>query len=109
MGGLHCPRRLKPTFTRERPVVPSAYLMVIQHRSTGSHHHKLRFALDSPPEQRGFELLVPQSCQRQAEPDPAEMTVRHGSETPVLDWRERLVCSRCPQANIVVSATKRHP
>jgi hypothetical protein len=31
----------------------------------------------------------------QVEPDPAEMAARHGAETTVLDWRERLVCSRC--------------
>jgi hypothetical protein len=27
------------------------------------------------------------------EPDPADMAARYGAETPVLDWRERLVCS----------------
>jgi hypothetical protein len=26
--------------------------------------------------------------------DPAEMAARYGAETSVLDWRERLVCSR---------------
>jgi hypothetical protein len=38
-------------------------------------------------------------------PDPA------GAETPVLDWRERLVCSRCgsQQADMVVSGTMRRP
>jgi hypothetical protein len=35
------------------------------------------------------------ACQHQVEPDPAEMATRYGAETPVLDWRERLVCSRC--------------
>jgi hypothetical protein len=34
-------------------------------------------------------------CQHQVEPDPAEMAARYGAETPVLDWRERLVCSKC--------------
>jgi hypothetical protein len=34
-------------------------------------------------------------CRHQVEPDPAEMAARYGAETPVLDWRERLVCSRC--------------
>jgi hypothetical protein len=29
----------------------------------------------------------------QVEPDPAEMAARYGAETPVPDWRERLVCS----------------
>ena len=32
-------------------------------------------------------------CSHQVEPDPAEMAQRYGAETPVLDWRERLVCS----------------
>jgi hypothetical protein len=25
----------------------------------------------------------------------ADTTTSHGAETPVLDWRERLVCSKC--------------
>ena len=33
-------------------------------------------------------------CQHQVEPDPFEMAARYGAEMPVLDWRERLVCSR---------------
>jgi hypothetical protein len=24
-----------------------------------------------------------------------EMAARYGAETPVLDWRDRLVCSKC--------------
>jgi hypothetical protein len=35
------------------------------------------------------------ACQHQVEPDPTEMAERHGAETTVPDWRERLVCSRC--------------
>ena len=48
-------------------------------------------------------------CQHQVEPDPAEMAARYGAETTVLDWRERLVCSRCGsrQDDMVVSGTKR--
>ena len=34
-------------------------------------------------------------CQHQVEPDPAEMAERYGAATTVLDWSERLVCSRC--------------
>jgi len=34
-------------------------------------------------------------CQHQLEPDPAEQAQRHGAETSVLDWRQRLVCSDC--------------
>jgi hypothetical protein len=32
-------------------------------------------------------------CQHQVEPDPAEIAARRGAETPLPDWRERLVCS----------------
>ena len=28
------------------------------------------------------------------EPDPAEMAARYGADTPVLDWRDRLVYSQ---------------
>jgi hypothetical protein len=35
------------------------------------------------------------TCQHQVEPDPAEQAQLHGAETSVLDWRDRLVCSRC--------------
>jgi hypothetical protein len=33
--------------------------------------------------------------QHQVEPDPAEQALRYGARTAVLDWRERLACSRC--------------
>jgi hypothetical protein len=47
--------------------------------------------------------------QHQVEPDPAEMAARYGADTSVLDWREKLVCSRCGgrEADMVVSGTKR--
>jgi hypothetical protein len=35
------------------------------------------------------------ACQRQVEPDPAEMTERYGAETAVPDWRERMACGKC--------------
>ena len=46
-------------------------------------------------------------CQHQVEPDPAEMAARYGAETAVLDWRERLVCSRCGgrQVDMVLTGT----
>jgi hypothetical protein len=49
------------------------------------------------------------TCQRQVEPDPAEMAQRYGADTSVLDWREMLVCSRCGgrQADMVVTRTRR--
>jgi hypothetical protein len=41
--------------------------------------------------------------------DPAEMAQRYGAETPVRDWRERLVCSKCGsrQVDMVVTGTER--
>jgi hypothetical protein len=37
------------------------------------------------------------------------MAIRYGAETPVLDWRERLVCHRCGgrQVDVAVTGTKR--
>jgi Zn finger protein HypA/HybF involved in hydrogenase expression len=48
-------------------------------------------------------------CHHRVEPDPAEMAARHGAETTVPDWRERLVCSQCGSRNVdmVVSGTRR--
>jgi hypothetical protein len=49
------------------------------------------------------------ACQHQVEPDPAEMAARYGAETPVLDWRDRLVCSQCGehQVDMVVTGERR--
>jgi hypothetical protein len=58
----------------------------------------------------GVRLIVRcKRCQHQVEPDPAEMAARYGAETPVLEWRERLGCSRCGsrQVDMVVSGTER--
>jgi DNA-directed RNA polymerase subunit RPC12/RpoP len=58
----------------------------------------------------GVRLIVwCRECGHQVEPDPAETAARYGAETPVLDWRERLVCSRCGsrQIDMVVSGTAR--
>jgi len=43
------------------------------------------------------------------EPAPAEMAAHYSAETPVSDWRERLVCSKCGRRHIdmVVTGTKR--
>jgi hypothetical protein len=44
----------------------------------------------------GVRLIVwCKACQHQVEPDPAETADRCGADTSVLDWRERLVCSKC--------------
>jgi hypothetical protein len=45
-------------------------------------------------------------CSHQAEPDPAEMAARCGAETLVLDWRERLVCSRCGNRQVDMVASR---
>ena len=49
------------------------------------------------------------ACEYQVEPDPAEMATSYCADTSVLDWRERLVCSRCGgrQVDMVVTGTKR--
>ena len=49
------------------------------------------------------------TCGHQVEPDPAEMAARYGSNTSVLDWRKRLVCSGCGgrQVDVVVTGTER--
>jgi hypothetical protein len=49
------------------------------------------------------------SCQHRLEPDPAEMAARYGAETPVLEWRERLVCSKCGgrRADMVLTGERR--
>jgi hypothetical protein len=50
------------------------------------------------------------ACQHQVEPEPAEMAARHGADTTVLEWRERLLCSRCRSRKIdmvLIGATLR--
>ena len=57
----------------------------------------------------GVRLIVwCKACQHQVEPDPSAMAARYGAETPVLDWRERLVCSCCGSrsADMVVTGTR---
>lgn len=48
-------------------------------------------------------------CRHQVEPDPAEMAARYGATTSVLDWRDRLVCSKCGshQIDMVVTGERR--
>jgi hypothetical protein len=43
-------------------------------------------------------------CQRQVEPDPAEMAARRGAGRPVLDWCERLGSQH---VGMVVTGTRR--
>jgi hypothetical protein len=61
-------------------------------------------------EAAGVRLIVwCRACRRQVEPDPAEQARRYGAEMPVLEWRERLVCSQCGgrQVDMVVTGTER--
>ena len=48
-------------------------------------------------------------CRHQVEPDPVEQAQRYGAEVTVLDWRDRLVCSKCGSREIdmVVTGTER--
>jgi hypothetical protein len=48
-------------------------------------------------------------CNHQVEPDPTEQAQRYGQETSVLDWRARLLCSKCGSREIdmVVTGTER--
>jgi hypothetical protein len=54
----------------------------------------------------GVRLIVwCKACRHQVEPDPAEMAARYGAETSVLEWRDRLVCSRCGGREVDMVAT----
>jgi hypothetical protein len=58
----------------------------------------------------GVRLIIwCKACQHQVEPDPAEMAERYGADTPVLDWRDRLVCSRCGSRRKRLSDRKKEP
>ena len=39
-------------------------------------------------------------CLHQATPDLVEQVARHGTELTVIDWKKRLVCSRCGSCNV---------
>jgi Zn finger protein HypA/HybF involved in hydrogenase expression len=49
------------------------------------------------------------ACRHQMNLDPAEQARWYGLETPVSEWRRRLVCSQCGSRNVdmVVTGTKR--
>ena len=58
----------------------------------------------------GVRLIIwCRGCQHRVEPDPAEMAARYGAETSVLEWRDRLVCSRCGgrEVDMVVTGERR--
>jgi hypothetical protein len=49
------------------------------------------------------------ACRHQVEPDPAELAERYGAVVSVLDWRDRLICSRCGgrDNDMVLTGTRR--
>jgi hypothetical protein len=49
------------------------------------------------------------ACRHQVEPDPAELAERYGAAVSVLDWRDRLICSRCGgrDNDMVLTGTRR--
>ena len=47
-------------------------------------------------------------CGHQVEPDPTDLAERYGDLTSVLDWRDRLVCSRCGSRAIDMVLTGAH-
>ena len=49
------------------------------------------------------------ACGHRVRHDVAEMAERYGADTPVPEWRGRLVCSKCGSHNVdmVVSETER--
>jgi len=51
------------------------------------------------------------ACGYCSEPDPAGQARRYGPETPVPDWRARLVCSQCGSRDVdmVVTGQRRSP
>jgi hypothetical protein len=58
----------------------------------------------------GMRLIVwCRDCRHQVEPDPAATAERHGAETSIPDWHQRLVCGQCGsrQIDFVVTGDKR--
>ncbi len=49
------------------------------------------------------------ACRHQVEPDVTEQVERYGAGLPLLEWVERLVCSRCGSRDVdfVVSGDSR--
>jgi Zn finger protein HypA/HybF involved in hydrogenase expression len=73
----------------------------------------VKFKPDRPPVTLGAAARVRliiwcRACQHQVEPELAEMAARHGADMTVLEWRERLVCSRCGsrKVDMVLSGAK---
>jgi hypothetical protein len=58
----------------------------------------------------GIRIIVwCKACQHQVEPDPAALAEHYGAGVSVLDWRDRLICSRCGGRvnDMVLTGTRR--
>jgi hypothetical protein len=98
---------------------PAIALVLRQRRGHRGHRRRHRRFMKSergPPmtlgaaAAAGVRLIVwCRDCQHQVEPDPAEHARRYGAETSVLEWRDKLVCSRCGgrHVDMVVTGTRR--
>jgi Zn finger protein HypA/HybF involved in hydrogenase expression len=42
------------------------------------------------------------TCDRQNRTDPADVADLYGAELPIVEWRKRLVCSRCGSRDVEV-------
>src|SRR5499427_3493080 len=47
------------------------------------------------------------SCGHRSEPDPADQARWYGPETPVPEWRRRLICSQCGSRDVNMGVTGR--
>jgi hypothetical protein len=49
------------------------------------------------------------ACGHRVEPDAAQIAERYGADTPVLEWRDRLICSACGsrEVDMVLAGTER--
>lgn len=45
------------------------------------------------------------ACDHLSEPDPAQQARWYGPETPVFEWRRRLVCSQCGSRDVDMAVT----
>ena len=96
----------------DQPVVSNGLPLTKIHRAAFD-AHLIRTAppmtLGNAAAARVRSIVWCKECRHQVEPDPAEMAARYSAETTVIDWRGRLVCSRCAsrQIDMVVTGTKR--
>jgi hypothetical protein len=85
-------------------------------RTFGSGSERRKKSLPGPPmtlggaAAAGVRLIVwCRDCSHQVEPDPPDLANRYGETTSVLDWRDRLVCSRCNSRAVDMVVTGPRP